>query len=59
MAEKSLFDVKVVKAPFVWSGEKEKWESWSLKMRGYIGGVNPKLLKMMRIVESYPKEITN
>ncbi len=28
-------------------------------MRGYTGGVNPKLLKMMRIVESYPKEITD
>ena len=52
-----VFDGKVVKAPFVWTGDKKRWKAWALKMRGFIGGVSPKLLKMMRIVEKHPGPI--
>ena len=54
-----LFEGKVAKAPFVWHGEKNRWKAWSLKMRGYIGSQNSKLLRMMRIVMKHSKPVTN
>ena len=43
-----VFDNKVIKAPFVWGGSKDKWKAWSFKMRGFIGGVSKKMLRMMK-----------
>ena len=53
-----MFDQKIIKTPFVRNGEKKRWKNWALKMRGYIGGVNPTLLKMMEVVEKYPGAVT-
>ena len=52
-----LFETKIVNAPPHWSGDKKKWENWSIKVRGYLGGVNPILLKMIRICEQFPRPI--
>ena len=51
------FGSKSCKMPSVWSGEKSRWKAWALKVRGYIGGIGSKLLRMMRIAEKYPQAI--
>ena len=57
-AAADVFESKVVKVPFVWNGEKTRWKAWSLKMRGFIGGVSQKLLKMMKVAGKYTQAIT-
>ena len=59
MSGLDVFDTKVLKVPFVWHGEKLKWRSWSIKMKGYIGGISVKLKRMMDISSKHPHPIVS
>jgi len=50
---------KVLKIPFLWKGEKNKWKTWSVKIRGYVAGISMKLRKMMEVAERHGHAINN
>jgi hypothetical protein len=59
MSSVEIFDNKVLKVPFIYHGERMKWNSWSVKMRGYIGGVSVKMKRMMELAAKHTHPIVS
>ena len=55
--ENNIIDTKVVKARKAHKGEKELWRHFNISLTGYVSGLSPQLLEMMKIAETLDNPI--